>query len=558
MMFRQILKLLRARTVQAQEECYTRGHLEPNSGGFEAGQSEGEPVNPPAGFFSTNHGIRGSVALVTSDNATTSLETKNACQAEDEAHRSRRLRLSDAAAAACIFAVCCLLFWRGLRLYFIQDDFIYLWFTKNQSLHGFLQLFANKSAGFYRPISTYLYFFVLQWLFGVNAFPYHLANLLIHISNSLLLAYLVYLLTKSRVVAFASALIFATRVGHVISVYWICVTTQSMTLMFFLLSLIFYVHHWKAGGRRNLFLSYFFFALCAFSNVNGPALVLIFTVFDVLIRREVSVKAIVRREAAFYCIVVFFLIIQFAVIGYDPPGEYSVLLKPEALKNFGALNVFAYNFLFLLDYYTAYPPTMIPFGIVIGAATIAGSVFWYIRDRRRPEGGLLLLFGFWYVWGFLPYLPLTRHLWLGDYIWPQYITMPAVGLAFVLAWTLTRLLRPRLLAVALCGILLLSYFSVQGFDRLEYDTKGTVYKSELARNVIGDLQKNLAIQPNAKRIVILNSDVSLWWILHYGRNFEVFSGVYRPIFYYTGPTDIVPDSDSLVLRFEGMHLYRVQ
>ena len=92
------------------------------------------------------------------------------------------------------------LFWKSLELYFIQDDFWYLWFTSDQSVRGFAKLFTTQNV-FYRPISNFLYFFMLQMVFGTNPFPYHLANLLVHMLNSLAVGYLVYLLTEHRLLA---------------------------------------------------------------------------------------------------------------------------------------------------------------------------------------------------------------------------------------------------------------------------------------------------------------------------------------------------------------------
>jgi hypothetical protein len=446
------------------------------------------------------------------------------------------------------------LFWKSLELYFIQDDFWYLWFTSDQSIRGFAKLFTTQNV-FYRPISNFLYFFVLQTVFGTNPFPYHLANLLVHVLNSLAVGYLVYLLTEHRLLAFASAVIFTSRVGHVIAVYWICVTTQSMPLMFFLLSLILYVHYRKNDRPGLLVASYLSFALCAFSNINGPSLVVLFTVYDVLVRRDRSLWSVVSRESGFYVTVAMFLFLQFIVFEYAPTADYSVSVDWLALKIFGMLNAYAFNSLYLIGQLGASGTAMATAGIGAGLATISVALVVFItagRRESRPEGRVYLFFGIWYIWGFVPYLPLTEH------VWPQYITTASVGLAFVSAGLLTRFLRARTLAATLCLILILSSLSIRIFEREEYETKGIIYKSKLARNVISDLREHLERQPHVERVVILNARTEIWWILHYGRNAELFVDRLRPIFYPVSAESIVPDSTSLVLRFEGMHLYEVQ
>jgi hypothetical protein len=156
------------------------------------------------------------------------------------------------------------------------------------------------------------------------------------------------------------------------------------------------------------------------------------------------------------------------------------------------------------------------------------------------------------MWGFAPYLGLTGH------IWPQYITTAAVGLSFLVASLLVRFLRPKALTAALCLILALSFFSVRLFEKEEYEAKGIIYKSELARNVISDLREHLEREPGVETIVILNGGVELWWILHYGRNAEVFVDRFRPIFYLYSADGVATDSSTLVLRFDNMHLYVVR
>jgi hypothetical protein len=490
-----------------------------------------------------------------------SLRVGSAATTHRAVSRPKVALFSNAAAIIFLVLINCLFYWKSLGLYFIQDDFFYLASTSDHTLHGFLQIFTPSSTGFYRPISNPLYFFLLQLLFGTNPFPYHLANLLIHIINSLAVGYLVYLLTTNRKAAFLSALLFTSRVGHVIAIYWICVTTQSITLMFFLLAFISYIRYQKNGHLGYLLASYGFFALCAFANMNGPTLAVIITAFDLLMRKQNPMRTILKQESGFYAIVLLYLFLQFVVIGYrTQSNEYQVALGVQSLRNFGALNIFLYNFLFLFDHYLLYPETKVAFGFVMGAATIIMAVALAWHDKKSgqtTQSRLFLLFGFWYLWGLLPYLVIPGHLWLGEYVWPQYITTSAVGLAFLLAWLMIRLLPQKALIVAVSLLLLISFETVRVFEDVEYQTKGTIYKSELARNVIGDLTGYLKQQPKTKNIFILNSDVELWWILHYGRNLQVFTGTFRPIFHFTSSPALTAGANTLVVKFEGMHLLKV-
>ncbi|MBI5118126.1 hypothetical protein HZA56_16750 [Candidatus Poribacteria bacterium] len=506
------------------------------------------------------------------------------------------------AACACIAALDLVLYRKSLSLYFIQDDFYYLWFTSDQSIRGFIKLFAQQHI-FYRPISNYLYFYLMQTAFGTNPFPYHLLNLLIHVFNSLATGYLVYLMTRNRVLAITSAVIFTSRIGHVIAIYWICVSTQSMPLMFFLLSLILYIRYLENGRPSVLVWSYLSFVFCAFSNINGPTLVALVTLYDILSRDNRSFLSILKSESGFYVIVATFLFLQFVVFGYHPPKDYRINVGLLALRNFGVLNLFSCNTLYLANYLGGAPPVMLAAGVLAGIATISGALICSLRNvvekpnvrpfPPKPESGLAhsesqnmdsrlrgndnpatmhtfypdnsassrsaaagkpapyLFFGLWYIWGFAPYLPLSEH------VWPQYITTAAVGLSFLSAALLTRLLKPKMLAAALCLIVAVSFLSVRLFEREEYDTRGIIYKSALARNVVSDFTRSLSQQPDVDKVIVLDGTVDLWWILHYGKYAEVFTGKVKPIFYLNSSETIRPDPATLVLRFENMRLHKV-
>jgi hypothetical protein len=464
--------------------------------------------------------------------------------------------------AACTFIVGLdfVLFRKSLGLYFIQDDFHYLWVTSDQSLWGFASIFAMYDT-FYRPISNHLYFFILQGIFGTNPFPYHLCNLLIHIVNSLAVGYLVYLTSRNRRLAFASAVIFTSRVGHVISIYWICVTTQSMPLLFFLLSLIAYIHYRDNRRPWVLAISYFLFALCVFSNINGPTLVVLITAYDVLVRRDRSFLAMARRESGFYLIVCIFLILQFMVFGWQSADEYEAGFDSSLIGIFGGLNVYAFNVLYLLDYYRSYPPIAVWAEVAAGLGMIGAAAVGFVdcmRHRLPDEAGNYAFYGFWYIVGCVPYMLLGNHTRLPDRVWPQYITVAAVGVAFLSAWLLLRSLKTRGTLAALCLLLVIAFVAVRTFEKEEYETKGAIYKSDLARNIITDLTGYLESDDHIERIYIINGKVEVWWILHYGRNAEVFLGKFRPIFYPTSPEEIPSDPASLVLRYDNMHLHRVR
>ena len=89
-------------------------------------------------------------------------------------------------ATLCLVISLYLLFYHAtLDDYFFFEDFIYLERSKIHSLKEIPSLFSvevssrgfGEDLRFYRPLSSNFYFGMLQWLFGLNYYCFHAANL---------------------------------------------------------------------------------------------------------------------------------------------------------------------------------------------------------------------------------------------------------------------------------------------------------------------------------------------------------------------------------------------
>jgi hypothetical protein len=111
--------------------------------------------------------------------------------------------------------------------------------------HSFYTLFFGGGGDYFRPI-TIVSFILDLYLFGENATAFHLVNAGIHITNSLLLFYLAYLLTNSdhsspdteNKTPFIAALLFALHPVNSEAVMWIAARTDLLCCFFFVMALI--------------------------------------------------------------------------------------------------------------------------------------------------------------------------------------------------------------------------------------------------------------------------------------------------------------------------------
>jgi len=167
------------------------------------------------------------------------------------AARPKGLGLALLAVLAATFVV----YARALGFGFIQnyDDSIYV--TQNPHVTTGLQpanvvwAFTQQCAGNWHPVTMLSHMLDCQ-LFGVNAGPAHLENLVLHLVNTLLLFHVLRLATGRAWPSLFVAALFALHPMHVESVAWIAERKDVLSTLFWLLTMWAYVR-W-ARERRPL------------------------------------------------------------------------------------------------------------------------------------------------------------------------------------------------------------------------------------------------------------------------------------------------------------------
>jgi tetratricopeptide (TPR) repeat protein len=147
---------------------------------------------------------------------------------------------------------------------FIWDDDVLL--TANpliKSPDGWYHFWFTTKTPDYFPVMSSVFW--LEWrLWGMNATGYHVFNVLLHAVNAILLwRLLARLIPQSGTVAKLAAAIFALHPVNVESVAWIAELKNTLSLFFFVLSLLWYLKFDDTRGWRwyGLSLGAFLFAL---------------------------------------------------------------------------------------------------------------------------------------------------------------------------------------------------------------------------------------------------------------------------------------------------------
>jgi len=130
----------------------------------------------------------------------------------------------------------------------------------------------------------------------LNPFVFQVTNILLHLLNTLLVFWLVFLLFKNFPIAFISALLFGIHTLHVESVSWIAERKDVLYTAFFLFSLVFYTKYTDNFKIRNIILAFIFFVLSSFSKGQAVSLAVTLVAIDYLKNRNLlEIKLIIEK-----------------------------------------------------------------------------------------------------------------------------------------------------------------------------------------------------------------------------------------------------------------------
>lgn len=100
--------------------------------------------------------------------------------------------------------------------YFFADDFYNLYRIRNDPTAEYIL----KPQGGHLLVTTYVIFYLSDWLFGANPLPYFISVLALHLLNTLLLFAVVRRTTDSDLIACAGALLWGVCPTHIGSLGW--------------------------------------------------------------------------------------------------------------------------------------------------------------------------------------------------------------------------------------------------------------------------------------------------------------------------------------------------
>jgi hypothetical protein len=196
--------------------------------------------------------------------------------------------------------------------------------------------------GHYQPL-TILSYALDYHFFKLNPYNYHLTNLILHLLNSLLVFYLIYLLSGNIIVSFITAILFGLHPLHVESVAWVSERKDVLYSFFFLLSCITYLYYLtKEHKSRYYLLSLFFFLCSLLSKSIAVTLPLVILLLDYYLKRKPG-KIFFLDKIPYFVLSIIFAIIAIFGVYLD-----NVVRSEPHFSLFSTLSVASYAIIFYL------------------------------------------------------------------------------------------------------------------------------------------------------------------------------------------------------------------
>ncbi len=175
------------------------------------------------------------------------------------------------------------------------DDEYYV--VQNSLLRGpdWAGIFSKPVVSNYHPI-TVASLALNYSISGLDPTSYVLLNLLLHLANTGLVFYFIWLISGKRLwVAAFSSIVFGIHPMHVESVAWVSERKDVLYTLFFLLSLVQYWFFLKTGKNKNLIYCFLFFGLSLLSKPAAIILPLILFLLDYWYGRSFSKRNIIEK-----------------------------------------------------------------------------------------------------------------------------------------------------------------------------------------------------------------------------------------------------------------------
>jgi tetratricopeptide (TPR) repeat protein len=334
------------------------------------------------------------------------------------------------------------------------------------------------ASNYYRPMMT-LGYLVCYKVFGLKAYGFHLASLVLHALVVCLVFALAERLTGDRVCAFVAGAFFALHPAHTESVAWIAAVNDIELTFFYLLTFMFFLALARPGGRLSkpglaAMLGAFILALLSKEQaMTLPALATVYEHFYREDRSETTLSQKLARYGVLWLLGVAYVLYRVHFLGALAPHENLPQLTRKQIILSAITLVGRYVGKLLwpaqLCFFYVFRPSTSPFDLHVLAGLLAffglAAIFFVCRRSRQRD---VRLASFAVLWFLATLAPVLNAHWVGEDVFTErYLYLPSVGAAWLFGLGVSKLwsrvaARPaQRRALMLTGVVVAALFAVR-------------------------------------------------------------------------------------------------
>jgi len=288
---------------------------------------------------------------------------------------------------------------------------------------------------FYRPLQMLTYS-LDYFLWKLDVRGYHLTNILLHILVGLNIYWLISILWNDEILSLLVSALFLVNPLHTEAVSYISGRSDSLSALFILLSLIFYI---KALNSKNLYLfliMLFSYVFALLSRENSLVLPAILLVYHYIFRRKINV----RNFTAVLGISVAYIIFRLTSLSYLSPHLHSNTSLLQRIPGFFvALSNYMRLLLLPFNLHMDYSNKVFSFSnpkAIVGTIMLVVLLFYCFRKINKDR-----LVSFAILWFLVTLLPQSNLYPLNAYMAEHWLYLPSIAFFIILARYLSPIYR---------------------------------------------------------------------------------------------------------------------
>ncbi|MCL5784709.1 MAG: tetratricopeptide repeat protein [Patescibacteria group bacterium] len=316
--------------------------------------------------------------------------------------------------------------------------------------------------GIYRPLRS-MYYLASYAIWGQNPLGYHIQAIIVHTLAALVIYLIVELITKKRLPAFFTAVLFATHPIHTEAVTYITASMDTVGILFFFLSFYLYLKSTKEKIKKNTYLlaSVIYGFLAIFTYEMTLVLPLMILLYD-FCTNNFSLKKLLSKINTykyFILLPVIYALIRFVVlrignradylgVGWQVAANQARVSFPETIAHYLSLLAWPVNLTIspelsikLLDAFMKLLYKISPTGYLVDLSTHIVFIFPVIYSalailiaykicKKYP----LVFFGV--CWIIITLLPVSNIIPQGATIAERFLYIPSFGFVFLIGFLL--------------------------------------------------------------------------------------------------------------------------